>query len=850
VAGLDFDDFREKIKTQINGLSKQQQIQFAWLCGFRALPFLCVDGGFDYWTDDKQKYLYSVFYALDMVNAAFTFADAYAASNAVFAFADAYATTAAASNAAFTFAAAYDATAAAAASNAASNAAFTAAFTVAASDATANAAAAAAAAAYGNGMNLQKIIIKDIDAVKKGRFHTLQNDTNVYGSLWEEFLAALQKEGCGYWADLFENLFANQFEMNADELERRLGVPEEIREQGAAAVANFLEAGKSRGVKRLNEARIVIIGDKGAGKTSLARKLIDINAELPKSYESTEGVDIEPWVLPGNGSGDGVNVHIWDFAGHVITHAAHRFFLSERCVYIIVYDGRTDESNRMKYWLDHVKNYGSNSPIYILVNKKDSHRPMIEENTLRDKYPDIQDVKYLSLQSDMTELGAFRDELADFIRERPAWNQDIPKPWFDMKEKLHEVFLQKKDYITVEDYNRIAKDLGIDEGDFEKMRQPLHDLGICLYYKKIARLNTFVINPNWISHGVYKIINWLGNEKRHELWTRDFALIFSKPEDAERYPEEKYEFLFDIMQAYELAYPIKGQERSGLVIPFLMPKDQPERDMQKEYPVADSLMMRYKVESALPPDTITRFIVRHHEDILQNIGNRPLVWRRGVKLRGKDGSHALVVEDDRYIKLFVRGRGAKEQLSLLRGTLNEIFESYKSDDPTLEYKITETHEQQPVFADDGMIMAYIIEGRMYFDAITRKEINMNFVNETNNVQGGVINKGNHNLITNEMRNTVSGTPPDGLTPELFSLLLGKLREISQSEKAEEELKGKDRKALQEAVAAAQKEKNHKKGWSIVQKVMSTSADIAGLVCLTLTLYPEIPEAIRRALTGG
>ena len=49
----------------------------------------------------------------------------------------------------------------------------------------------------------------------------------------------------------------------------------------------------------LNEARIIILGDKGAGKTSLARRLIDINAEMPKDDDSTEGVTVSIWDLPG-----------------------------------------------------------------------------------------------------------------------------------------------------------------------------------------------------------------------------------------------------------------------------------------------------------------------------------------------------------------------------------------------------------------------------------------------------------------------------------------------------------------------------------------------------------------------
>lgn len=47
-----------------------------------------------------------------------------------------------------------------------------------------------------------------------------------------------------------------------------------------------------------------------------------------------------------------------NFAWHTVTHAVHQFFLSERCLYIMVYDGRTEERNRLVYWLNHMKNFG------------------------------------------------------------------------------------------------------------------------------------------------------------------------------------------------------------------------------------------------------------------------------------------------------------------------------------------------------------------------------------------------------------------------------------------------------------------------------------------------------------
>jgi len=105
--------------------------------------------------------------------------------------------------------------------------------------------------------------------------------------------------------------------------------------------------------------------------------------------------------------------------------------------------------------------------------------------------------------------------------------------------------------------------------------------------------------------------------------------------------------------------------------------------------------MRYRVKSGvLPIDTITRFIVRHHDDIeIKN--EEQIVWRRGVSLIDKSNANnkALVIEDGLEIRLYVKGNTAIDYLDILRDTLNEIFKGYKSDYPELEYVISDNNNK-------------------------------------------------------------------------------------------------------------------------------------------------------------
>ena len=733
----------------LNNLNETQIKFFAWLCGVRILPFLGASGNLCFWEkDDQMKHLYSVLYSLDI---AYTTVSKDFDENKV------------RSRRANEIAAN--------ASRAASKVSYTAngiaisyyadaiARVVAIANACVNndyAAEDAIHIANCYGVDLVKILISDIECIIKKKYEILNNDISLYGSIWNDFQTMLHKLGCEYWGKLYANIFLNNFNIDKEALERRLNIPVEISEQGAKAVASYLEE-LEKGSEQLNEARIIILGEKGAGKTSLAVKLHDINAELPKIDESTKGVDVSILNLPDNSFGGAVNVHIWDFAGHVVTHSTHKFFMSERCVYIIVYDGRTERRNFLEYWLDHVVNYGGNSPVFVLVNKRDGHLPDIDENGLIDKYPQIQAFYYLSLQDNIDDIQDFRKIIEKYVKGHAAWNREIPKLWFDMKEKLTMLFsTDEVDYITTEKFKDLAQSLNVTTvKDIENMRTALHLLGICLYYEQIKELQTLVLNPNWITNGIYLIINYLKENKDYKIKLSDLKIVFKK--ELGKYPINKHYFLFELLELYDLAYPYKTEEDGEvLVIPALLTEKQPELNMENEFPVSDSLCMRYRAESALPPDTISRFIVSHHQEIVKK-DYKQIVWRKGVKLGDTSNNIALVREVDREIRLYVKGNTAKEFLSVLRNTLNKIFKTYKSKYPSLEYKIAVAQNNEIIYADDGTILGYMINNIPYFEHKTGGNIIMENIAEKYNITDSAVAIGNQNNIANKSQGTIVGS---------------------------------------------------------------------------------------------
>ena len=108
--------------------------------------------------------------------------------------------------------------------------------------------------------------------------------------------------------------------------------PAEIVNQGNDAILNYFRE-RMGNVDHLYEAKMLIVGEGGAGKTSLLRRLYQPEKPLPTEKDHQGYLDIPARVTLQNGRRFRLNV--WDFGGQEIYHATHQFFLTRRSLYVI-----------------------------------------------------------------------------------------------------------------------------------------------------------------------------------------------------------------------------------------------------------------------------------------------------------------------------------------------------------------------------------------------------------------------------------------------------------------------------------------------------------------------------------
>jgi len=102
----------------------------------------------------------------------------------------------------------------------------------------------------------------------------------------------------------------------------------------------------------INEFKLILVGQGGVGKTTLVHRL---TKNKYKEFRRTPGINITKW--PVQIENDQVHAHIWDFGGQEIMHGTHRFFMTERALYLVLISGREGTEDHAEYWLSLVRSF-------------------------------------------------------------------------------------------------------------------------------------------------------------------------------------------------------------------------------------------------------------------------------------------------------------------------------------------------------------------------------------------------------------------------------------------------------------------------------------------------------------
>ncbi len=425
---------------------------------------------------------------------------------------------------------------------------------------------------------------------------------------------------------------------------------------------------RARGGKRpLNEAKLILVGRGAVGKTSIVNRLIHY---VFRDEKKTEGIKITKWPVRLNGK-EYVRLNVWDFGGQEIMHATHQFFLTQRSLYLLVLNGREGgEDADAEYWLKLIESFGSESPVIVVLNKIKEHPFDVNRRALQQKYPVIREFIKTDC-GDGTGLEQLRKTIEQETDRLEHLRDAFPASWFEIKDKLARM---EKNYLSFEEYREFCDRNGETERDAqEKLAGYLNNLGIILNYRDDPRLqDTHVLNPHWVTSGIYKILNSDKLEKQKgEIRLNDLAEIL----DEREYPASMRRFIFDLMKKFELCFSFPDDDTHYL-IPELLDKQEPAE--AGEFRPEECLNFQYHYP-VLTEGLLPRFIVRTHT-LSEGLSR----WRTGVILKF-EGNHALVKADvqDKQVFINVSGpvAGRRRLLAVIRSDFERIHHDIRNLQP-------------------------------------------------------------------------------------------------------------------------------------------------------------------------
>ena len=439
--------------------------------------------------------------------------------------------------------------------------------------------------------------------------------------------------------------------------------PFEVTNKGIEAIREYFRQVKQEGEDYIYEAKLLIIGEAGSGKTSLAKKIQDPQYQLQESQASTQGIDVIKWsflILDKEQKEREFKVNIWDFGGQEIYHATHQFFLTKRSLYTLVADTRKENTD-FYYWMNVVKLLSDNSPILIIKNEKQDRYREIDERRLRGEFTNLKETLATNLKTNRG-LDEILDNIKHYIQQLPHVGSALPKTWVNVRNALEE---KEKNYISLDNYLAICTENGFAKyEDALQLSQYLHDLGVCLHFQEDPILNNIVIlKPEWGTDAVYKVLD-------NNTVIRNLGR-FSKQDLANIWSDNKYQRMHDqllqLMIKFKLCYEIPNN-KNNFIAPQLLSLNQPEYNWN----YSENLLIRYNYEF-MPKGILTRFIVEMHKNIY-----RDLVWRNGVVLTN-DYAQAEVIEyyNQKEIRIRIKGGNKRDLMTIVTNEIDTINDSYE-----------------------------------------------------------------------------------------------------------------------------------------------------------------------------
>ena len=369
-------------------------------------------------------------------------------------------------------------------------------------------------------------------------------------------------------------------------------IPPEIVHQGWEAIRQHyaeqdVEATQNEdgALIQATELKLMIIGAGDAGKTSISRALQDEDHD--ESQASTVGIELHKACSTFRGKE--WRLHVWDFGGQAAYAAMQTLFMTEKTLYIVVADARTEAVPDTH--LHYIKTFAPESPILLVINKDDQNdRADFNRQVLLEEYPQLHaEMPRFSCVKNREQhvQNLFREiETILFSEQYHSQLQTAWRPrWLAVKNWLTDRLEGAKSYIELAEYERFClKKYNISEDVADTIRKACDTLGIAFSHidKESTPSIKRIFHPKWVTDGINHLLKLPPST---DIYTR--SSIHAHMEAA-HYVEADANAILAILERKSLVHMIERQFFIPGLLPMEIPENFPKRTEYADWSMADS----------------------------------------------------------------------------------------------------------------------------------------------------------------------------------------------------------------------------------------------------------------------
>lgn len=436
---------------------------------------------------------------------------------------------------------------------------------------------------------------------------------------------------------------------------------EHLREQ--------LHAGQPQWISKL-----LVVGEGGVGKTSLLRALRHEPFDAAES--TTHGIEIQTLNLQHpQESGVTMQLNTWDFGGQEIYHATHQFFLTNRSLFVLVWNARLGfEQGKLTYWLKTIRANAPDSPILIVATHMDERDADLPFSDFQQQFPQIVGQCAISNKKEFG-ISELRQAITNAAAALPLMGEIWPATWLQAATTIRNLPQDQK-CISPHQLWQLMAEQQVKAKHHVILAKWLHELGDILFFVDSEDLNDLVIlKPQWVTEYISKVLEAKGVINCQGIFTRQcMDQIWSDLELSLR-----IHFL-RLMERFDLSYRTLENKDISLVVERLAFEPSAYQELWEKPTQTEpckQLSMKFQLSEILP-GIPTWFIARQHRF---TTGNH---WRTGVLLADSPAhKHLGLVKIGRdpstnveFLELTVRGPMPHNFFDLLKEGIEVTLNRY------------------------------------------------------------------------------------------------------------------------------------------------------------------------------